>query len=133
MRICLWRSILVGVVLALATGWRIPTLAAHAARNASLQLSLPAPTGPHRVGTTSLHLIDSSRSDPLAPTPRARELVVRLWYPAARTTRQPVATYLPATVATLYIQFIHANSGSNHPDDLLALPNHSRQDAPAIA
>lgn len=43
---------------------------------------LPAPTGPHPVGTTSLHLTDLSRQDPWVPEAGARELMVSLWYPA---------------------------------------------------
>jgi predicted dienelactone hydrolase len=43
---------------------------------------LPAPTGPHPVGTTSLHLTDESRQDPWVPEAGARELMVSLWYPA---------------------------------------------------
>lgn len=43
---------------------------------------LPAPTGPHSVGRTSLHLTDESRQDPWVPAAGARELMVSLWYPA---------------------------------------------------
>ncbi len=43
---------------------------------------LPAPTGSHPVGTTSLHLKDLSRPDPWVPSAEARELMVSLWYPA---------------------------------------------------
>ncbi|MFI7049644.1 alpha/beta hydrolase [Streptosporangium sandarakinum] len=43
---------------------------------------LPRPTGPHPVGTTSLHLRDLSRPDPWVPGVKARELMVSLWYPA---------------------------------------------------
>jgi dienelactone hydrolase len=44
--------------------------------------SLPEPTGPCPVGTTSLHLTDTSRPDPWAAGVSARELMVSLWYPA---------------------------------------------------
>jgi predicted dienelactone hydrolase len=99
-------------------------------------LALPAPTGPFRVGTTSLHLIDNSRVDPLAPTPRARELMVRLWYPAAAShdaRHQPIAPYLPAGVSRNFMEFINAVGGTTHPADLLTFPTNSRQDAPAAA
>jgi dienelactone hydrolase len=43
---------------------------------------LPEPTGPHPVGTTSLHLTDVSRPDPWAAGVSARELMISLWYPA---------------------------------------------------
>ncbi|MEU8379338.1 alpha/beta hydrolase [Streptosporangium sp. NPDC048865] len=47
-------------------------------------VALPAPTGPRPVGTTVLHLTDTSRPDPWAPGAGARELKVTLWYPAGR-------------------------------------------------
>jgi hypothetical protein len=93
MRTLLWRLVVVGVVLAVAASSWIPSASAHAGPDAIPRLSLPAPTGPHRVGTTSLHLVDDSRIDPLAPTPRARELMVRLWYPAAAHSQQRAAAY----------------------------------------
>jgi predicted dienelactone hydrolase len=111
---------------AIATGSRA------AVAQATPTLSLPAPTGRHRVGTTSLHLVDHTRTDPLAPSARARELMVRLWYPAVRG-HYSTAAYLPTAVATRYVQFINDSSGADHPDDLLAFPTRSRQDAAAIA
>src|SRR6266700_4095769 len=48
----------------------------------STQLTLPAPTGPLRLGTTPLHLIDTSRPDPWVPTIPFRELMIQIWYPA---------------------------------------------------
>src|SRR5262245_2833583 len=130
MRAQLLRSIVVGVVLAVPAGRVMPAAAAHAEPDATLRLSLPAPTGPHRVGTTSLHLIDDSRTDPLAPTPRARELMVRLWYPAAHS-RQPAAAYLTPGVALVVTDFLRAITGVDLPNDLLSFPTHSLQDPPA--
>jgi hypothetical protein len=40
------------------------------------QLTLPKPTGPQRVGTVSLHLVDKSRPDPWVSAESARELMV---------------------------------------------------------
>ncbi|MEV6595884.1 acetylhydrolase [Actinoplanes sp. NPDC051346] len=61
------------------------------------RLRLPAPTGPHRVGTVSLHLVDRSRPDPVAGAGRHRELMASLWYPAARDARRhPVVPWMPA-------------------------------------
>lgn len=59
-------------------------------------LSLPSPTGRHRVGTVSLHLVDASRRDPWVPSHPLRELMVQLWYPAARTAGLPRAPYISA-------------------------------------
>ncbi len=44
--------------------------------------ALPAPTGPHPVGATTLYVKDTSRPDPWVPEVKARELMVTLWYPA---------------------------------------------------
>ncbi|WP_431924886.1 alpha/beta hydrolase family protein [Nonomuraea jabiensis] len=45
---------------------------------------IPKPTGKLPVGMTSLYLKDSSRPDPWVPSVKARELMVSLWYPAAK-------------------------------------------------
>ncbi|MFD0684715.1 alpha/beta hydrolase family protein [Actinomadura fibrosa] len=50
--------------------------------------TLPRPTGPQAVGTTELHLVDHARRDPWVPG-RARELMVSVWYPAARSGTSP--------------------------------------------
>ncbi|MDB6019199.1 MAG: carboxylic ester hydrolase [Pedosphaera sp.] len=43
----------------------------------------PAPTGPCRVGTTVLHLVDNSRAETFSKNPKDhRELMVQIWYPA---------------------------------------------------
>jgi predicted dienelactone hydrolase len=57
---------------------------------------LPEPTGPCPVGTTSLHLIDSSRPDPWAAGVNARELMVSLWYPAAPSDGRRARYMTPA-------------------------------------
>jgi dienelactone hydrolase len=54
---------------------------------------LPAPTGSHPVGVTSLYLRDDSRPDPWVPSASARELMVSLWYPAREQGTRP-ARYL---------------------------------------
>jgi hypothetical protein len=43
-------------------GWAAPAPAVPG----PARLTLPPPTGPHRVGTVSLHLVDRSRPDPVA-------------------------------------------------------------------
>lgn len=64
-------------------------------------LWLPPPTGSAPVGTTTLHLVDRARRDPLAPGKRPRQLMVQLWYPAIPSRRLPHAPYLPPAVAEL--------------------------------
>jgi dienelactone hydrolase len=57
---------------------------------------LPEPTGPCPVGTTSLWLTDTSRPDPWVAGAAARELMVSLWYPAARPGGRPARYMTPA-------------------------------------
>ncbi|MCX4669692.1 hydrolase [Streptomyces sp. NBC_01381] len=54
--------------------------------SAGVKARLPAPTGPHEIGTFSTRLVDRSRHDPWVPSQRYRELMVSVWYPAARTS-----------------------------------------------
>ena len=51
--------------------------------SAQWSVTAPAPTGPSRVGTRIVHLVDSAREDPFAGSGSKRELMVRFWYPAA--------------------------------------------------
>ncbi len=90
---------------ALATGAAVPFAGGGAgwAAPAGDRLTLPAPTGPHRVGTASLHLVDRSRPDPIAGPGRHRELMAGVWYPAARDARRyPAAAWMsPAPLRAL--------------------------------
>ena len=45
---------------------------AQASHPAQAHLTLPGPTGPYPVGTTSLHLIDRSRPNPWTSSPSYR-------------------------------------------------------------
>ncbi|WP_245658272.1 alpha/beta hydrolase family protein [Microtetraspora malaysiensis] len=64
---------------------------------------LPRPTGPHRVGTTTLHLVDGSRPDPWVPSVKKRELMVSLWYPAKPSGGRR-APYMTAEESTLLLK-----------------------------
>lgn len=49
--------------------------------------ALPVPTGKYPVGTTSIDLVDSSRMELCDPNNKShRELFVRVWYPARKTS-----------------------------------------------
>ncbi|WP_203842031.1 alpha/beta hydrolase family protein [Winogradskya humida] len=74
-----YRKTLAAVVVAAMLAVGIPA-------QAEALVSLPAPTGPYRVGETTLHLIDRGRQD--------RELMVSLFYPAAVTRPGPAAPYM---------------------------------------
>lgn len=124
-----------GLAVAVALTAPVPSTADSANRDATdaatVQLDLPAPSGRHRVGTTSLHLVDRARTDPLAPTARARELMVRLWYPAVRSGHRPAARYMPPRQADLLVRQLNAGLGTDFPANLLTFPTHARRDAPA--
>lgn len=62
--------------------------------------TLPATTGPYRVGTIDLHLVDRSRTDPFVGG--KREWMVTVSYPIAPNARGPRAPWLdPALVAPM--------------------------------
>lgn len=51
-------------------------------------------TGPYRVGTRSVHLVDKGRMDPYSPSGQeAREVMVQMWYPAETTRGLEPAHY----------------------------------------
>ncbi|MBN1223363.1 MAG: hypothetical protein JXB23_08940 [Candidatus Aminicenantes bacterium] len=74
LRIAAVFATVIGIVLVLlsaALPWFFPVV------------DLPKPTGPFSVGTESIHLVDSSRSEDFTAEPGDhRELMARAWYPA---------------------------------------------------
>ncbi|MGW1894705.1 alpha/beta hydrolase family protein, partial [Streptomyces sp. NPDC002004] len=60
----------------------------------SSQLTLPVPTGPYPVGVVPLHLVDTSRPDPVAGSGHHRELMASVWYPACRAEGLPRAPWM---------------------------------------
>jgi dienelactone hydrolase len=87
----LLRSGSLAPALLIALALLVPAGAADAA------LTLPAPTGPERVGTAIVRLVDTSRSEPFAAGKR-REVVVQLWYPTRARGGSP-APYLTVAEA----------------------------------
>jgi predicted dienelactone hydrolase len=76
----------VGLAMFLALLWR----------EHKTEITLPAPTGHFAVGRTNYAWVNTAETDELAPSSGAkREVVVWIWYPAARTSAAPVE-YLPA-------------------------------------
>lgn len=93
------RRHMIGAALAAGVGAAVPlgvASRAWAAPTASspARLTLPPPTGPHPVGTVALHLVDTSRPDPVAGPGRHRELMASVWYPARRTENLPCAPWM---------------------------------------
>jgi predicted dienelactone hydrolase len=102
----------------------VPAPASAAGRGATTRrLVLPAPTGPHRIGTVSLHLVDRSRPDPWVPARPVRELMVQVWYPAREARWLPPAPWVGPAFGALI----------NPPDSGYELPlTHARTAAPAL-
>jgi hypothetical protein len=89
---------------ALPLGLVIGTARPAAARQSAqgTRLTLPAPTGRHRLGTASLYLVDPSRPDPWVPSQRVRQLMIQLWYPAEAVDGYPRAPYMTSPTARAY-------------------------------
>ncbi len=81
---------------ALGAGAAAPA-AAHTAPErpaAPVRPELPAPTGPHPVGTVTARLVDHARHDPWVTSRPYRELMVSVWYPARKTGGSGRAPYM---------------------------------------
>ncbi|MFF8428384.1 alpha/beta hydrolase family protein [Streptomyces sp. NPDC016566] len=95
----LTRRHMLAAALAAGVGAAVPIGAARQAWSAptasgSSRLMLPRPTGPHPVGTVPLHLVDTSRPDPVAGPGHHRELMAGVWYPAREADDLPRAPWM---------------------------------------
>lgn len=94
----------------------------------SRQVTLPAPTGPYRVGRTLAYWTDRTRLDPYAPRRAThRELPVLIWYPANPRSGSKPASYLPPGWTPLMhpsglVAILQTPPGNIHP--------HAVEDAP---
>jgi dienelactone hydrolase len=98
-------------------------------------LKLPAPTGPHQIGVTTLHLVDEDRSDPWNGA-ASRELMTTVFYPARDVRNYPVAPQLSPAAAAVFKDFDTTYIHPELPDsgvDWAATMTHSHTDAPAQA
>jgi dienelactone hydrolase len=90
-------AVAVTATVAAATTSATTTASRHGAAR-QLTLAMPALTGPYRVGTRSLELVDRSRREPGSDGREPRSLVIQLWYP--RTSgKGKAARYMPPKVA----------------------------------
>ncbi len=92
---------------------------AHAAPKVTFEL--PAPTGPHDVGTRQVRLVDPSRD---------RELMITVWYPA-RAGGAPFAPYVSAAEAPYFDQGSPAMGMAPGQVDWAGVSTHSRVGARA--
>lgn len=66
--------------------------------------TLPEPTGPHEVGTLTMHLIDHGRDDPWEEGDGPRQVMMSIWYPASHEPGTEHTPYLSRGVASFYDQ-----------------------------
>ena len=72
--------------------------------------SIPAPTGPHKVGTLTLTLVDTSRKELYSGNPNdPRKIMIQVWYPALPATGASVAYWMPNAeiVAPAIARWLH--------------------------
>ncbi|EST18523.1 hypothetical protein M878_45215 [Streptomyces roseochromogenus subsp. oscitans DS 12.976] len=93
-------------------------------------ITLPAPTGSYPVGRTAYDWVDHSRTDPLAPDGRPRELPVWIWYPAASTGTSRPADYLPPPWRAALARYQGPVMRTLFTRDLTLVHAHSIQNAP---
>lgn len=98
------------------------------------KINVPAPSGPNRIGTIELHLVDQARKDASAPGGK-RELMVSLWYPARSRAEGPPAKYMPPKTADVVSrQLAKAFFGLNDPIfDFAGSDTQARAGVPAQA
>ncbi|MEA5362988.1 alpha/beta hydrolase [Amycolatopsis sp., V23-08] len=95
------RILLVAVLVLLAG---LGSYVGYAALRATRSVTLPAPTGPYRVGRAIAEWTDHARADPLAPPPGGpRRLSVWLWYPAEPVAGAETAPYAPGAWTGLHL------------------------------
>jgi len=110
-----------------------PAQAQPQARPMGIEAKLPAPTGPHRIGTVSTRLVDTSRHDPWVKSVPYRELMISVWYPAAGKPGgdgHHFAPYMTPGAAERW----NAISPHGIPKDAIdfaAMRTHAREGAPA--
>lgn len=98
-----------------------------------IRAKLPAPTGPHRIGTVSTRLVDSSRRDPWVKSVPYRELMISVWYPAAGSpggAGHGLASYMAPGAAKRW----NATAPHGIPEnaiDFAAIRTHAREGARA--
>jgi dienelactone hydrolase len=78
---------------------------------------LPVPTGRYPVGTVTLHWVDPDRQDPRTDRPDGyRELMVQIWYPAARAgPGEPYRTFAETSFRTQQLALVRTHSARGVP------------------
>jgi predicted dienelactone hydrolase len=108
------------------------TTAATATTYPPTKIHVPAPSGPDKIGTTELHLVDQAREDATAPGGK-RELMVSVWYPARPRAEGQPAKYMPPKTADVLSHSLSKSAfGLNDPVfDFANSDTHALVGAPA--
>ncbi|MBZ6477151.1 alpha/beta hydrolase family protein [Streptomyces griseocarneus] len=122
----------VAAVALLVTGGGGPARARERAA-AGLTVRLPAPTGPYRIGTTELHLVDRTRRDPWDPAIPVREVMVTVFYPARDVHGYPRAPHMTGGAAREMIDPLLHPELPKAGVDWAATLTHAHTGAPARA
>lgn len=93
------KSAVLAAALVLAGGGVAQAQPRQAEPADEVTVRLPAPTGPHRIGGTTLHLVDHSRRDPWDSTIPVREVMVTVFYPARTVRGYPLASQMTSGAA----------------------------------
>ena len=75
--------------------------------SAPLRAGVPAPTGPNRVGTFTMRIVDSKRDDPYLGAGTRRELLVRFWYPTLAGVLCQPAEYMSPRVWAYFSELVN--------------------------
>ena len=70
------------------------------------RVAIPAPTGPHSVGTRVVELVDAAREDPYLADGSKRRLLLRFWYPASVGNGCKSAPYSDAKVWSYFSELL---------------------------
>ncbi|MEO6082181.1 MAG: lipase [Umezawaea sp.] len=96
-------AVLLAAVFALVSGVLAGAPAAGA--TTPVQLTFPAPTGPHAVGVVKAHLVDNGRADPWKPD-RKRELMTSIYFPAQSTAGRSLSPWMSPGVVPKFDQLM---------------------------
>jgi pimeloyl-ACP methyl ester carboxylesterase len=73
----------------------------------SCNTTIPAPSGPYKVGTTVLSFTDEGRQEPMDKENGPRRFLVRVWYPAQSIEGRKPAVIVDANQAEALVKFMN--------------------------
>ena len=123
-------SIHSAAALVLVASFCVPAAHSAATTGDPLTLSPPEPTGPHAVGRTEVHLVDTSRGHPWVEGETERDLMIGLWYPAEAVPDAEPAPYVSPSVADMSTDSLYGAGVPRGAVDAASSTANALQDAP---